>query len=693
MTATFAELGLSAKVLAAIEAAGYPSPTPIQAEAIPVAVTGRDVLGIAQTGTGKTASFVLPMITRLETGRARARMPRSLILAPTRELAAQCAQSFEKYGVNHKLSVALLIGGVSMDDQVQKLDRGADVLIATPGRMLDHFQRGRLMLMGVEILVIDEADRMLDMGFIPDIEKICKLLPPRRQTLFFSATMPPEITRLVSQFLKDPVRIEVAKPATVVATIKQRFAFCASAEDYDKREILRDLIKTLEVRNAIIFCNRKRDVAILHKSLIKHGFNAGALHGDMDQSSRTATLDKFRSGEIALLAASDVAARGLDIPDVSHVINFDVPWQPDDYVHRIGRTGRAGKEGFSATIVTPEDVKAMESIAKLIGEETKWIGDAPDAETLAEGRSRKRGRGRPEPSRGGAEQRGAGRGRPQRSEGRGRPERAERSERGESRGRPERRRSAAPVGEPAHDLPETIVPMPIVEQGPVDLHRAAPPDRGGRERPQRRQRGESERQPEAMTTRSSASPAPAGRDNESNDHPPRERGRNLPRRRREAGHSNEAEAVRAPGMRDAGMPEAGMRDASARADDRQQPHHDESRDPGGRGDRPARQGRNSTNPESARNPGRSDDRARPQARDETRRDASRREEPRRQQPRPEPRRDEPHRTEPHRDEPRERPAARGRERDRGDRGSQNQGGTPVGLGDHVPAFLRRPARA
>ena len=395
-TDSFAGLGLSAKVLAAIETAGYSNATPIQAQAIPVAVTGRDVLGIAQTGTGKTASFVLPMITRLESGRARARMPRSLILAPTRELAAQVAQSFEKYGINHKMTLALLIGGVSFEDQDRKLDRGVDVLIATPGRLLDHFQRGKLMLMGVEILVIDEADRMLDMGFIPDIEKICRLLPPRRQTLFFSATMPPEITRLVGQFLKDPVRIEVAKPATTAKTITQRFRFCPSGEDWAKREVLRKLIRELDVKNAIIFCNRKRDVAILLKSLLKHGFNAGALHGDMDQTSRMATLDAFRDGRITLLAASDVAARGLDIPDVSHIFNFDVPWQPDDYVHRIGRTGRAGKEGFSATLVTADDLKSVAAISKLIGEETKWIGDAPDADTIAEGMSRRgRGRGKP----------------------------------------------------------------------------------------------------------------------------------------------------------------------------------------------------------------------------------------------------------------------------------------------------------
>jgi superfamily II DNA/RNA helicase len=435
-TKTFAELGLSQKVQAAIAAAGYSNPTPIQAAAIPVAVTGRDVLGIAQTGTGKTASFVLPMITRLETGRARARMPRSLILAPTRELAAQCAQSFEKYGINHKLDVALLIGGVSMDDQVKKLDRGVDVLIATPGRLLDHFGRGRIMLMGVEILVIDEADRMLDMGFIPDIEKICNLLPPRRQTLFFSATMPPEITRLVSQFLRDPERIEVARPATTAKTITQSFRFCPDGEDWVKREMLRDMIRADNVKNAIIFCNRKRDVAILLKSLQKHGFNAGALHGDMDQKNRTETLDKFRSGEIAILAASDVAARGLDIPDVSHVFNFDLPWQSDDYVHRIGRTGRAGKEGIAQSIVTPDELKSLKDIEKMLGEDVVWIGEPPTEQDFEGAGKRRRGRG----GRGAAARPGAprdsgrserGRGEGGRSEGR--PPRANRGDRDQRR--------------------------------------------------------------------------------------------------------------------------------------------------------------------------------------------------------------------------------------------------------------------
>ncbi|MGI9403557.1 MAG: DEAD/DEAH box helicase, partial [Hyphomicrobium sp.] len=298
------------------------------------------------------------------------------------------------YGINHKLNLALLIGGVSFDDQYRKLDRGVDVLIATPGRLLDHFQRGKLMLMGVEILVIDEADRMLDMGFIPDIEKICKLLPPRRQTLFFSATMPLEITRLIDQFLKNPERVEVAPPATAAKTITQRFRFCASGEDWTKRKVLRELIGSQNVNNAIIFCNRKVEVAILHKSLVKHGFSAGALHGDMDQKSRMETLDKFRSGDLMLLAASDVAARGLDIPDVSHVFNFDLPWQSDDYVHRIGRTGRAGKEGFSASLVTTDELKSLKDIEKMLGAPAEWIGDPPTEQDYADAGKRRRRGGR-----------------------------------------------------------------------------------------------------------------------------------------------------------------------------------------------------------------------------------------------------------------------------------------------------------
>jgi superfamily II DNA/RNA helicase len=391
---SFSNLGLSPKVLSAVEAAGFETPTPIQSQAVPVAVTGRDVLGIAQTGTGKTASFVLPMLTRLERGRARARMPRSLILEPTRELAAQVAEHFEILGKNHKLTVALLIGGVSYEDQDRKLDRGADVVIATPGRLLDHFVRGKLLLNGIEILVVDEADRMLDMGFIPDVERICKLLPFTRQTLFFSATMPPEIQRLADKFLHTPERIEAAPQATAAATIVQRLKK-APDDPAGKREALRDLMREIEVKNAIIFCNRKKDVGIVHRSLRRHGFNVGELHGDMDQRQRTATLDAFRSGEIAFLAASDVAARGLDIPEVSHIFNYDVPIQPEDYVHRIGRTGRAGCEGFAAMLVTPKDYKALKAIETLLRHEIPWIDGAPsEAEVKEALESRPNGNGR-----------------------------------------------------------------------------------------------------------------------------------------------------------------------------------------------------------------------------------------------------------------------------------------------------------
>lgn len=372
----FSDLGLSEKVLTAIAAAGYSEPTPIQAEAIPHVLKRRDLIGIAQTGTGKTAAFTLPMLTLLEHGRARARMPRTLILEPTRELAAQVEENFTRYGTNHRLNVALVIGGVSFGDQDSKINRGVDVLIATPGRLLDHVERGKLLLSGIEILVIDEADRMLDMGFIPDIERICKLVPFTRQTLFFSATMPPEIKRLTENFLSNPVRVEVARPASAAATITQRMITCGS-EPPDKREALRQQIAVAEgLKNAIVFCNRKRDVAIVFRSLLKHGLNAGALHGDMDQSSRTATLDKFRAGEITVLIASDVAARGLDIPDVSHVFNYDVPHHAEDYVHRIGRTGRAGRSGHAVMLVTREDTKALAAIEHLIGSKIESSGEA-----------------------------------------------------------------------------------------------------------------------------------------------------------------------------------------------------------------------------------------------------------------------------------------------------------------------------
>jgi len=404
---TFSHLGLSPKVLSAVEAAGFDTPTPIQDQAIPIVVAGRDVLGIAQTGTGKTASFVLPMLTRLERGRARARMPRSLILEPTRELAAQVAEHFEILGKNHKLTVALLIGGVSYDDQDRKLDRGADVVIATPGRLLDHFERGKLLLNGIEILVVDEADRMLDMGFIPDIERICKLLPFTRQTLFFSATMPGEIKRLVDNFLHQPERIEIAPQTTAAATIVQRLKK-APDDPAGKREALRALMREIDVKNAIIFCNRKKDVGIVYRSLLRHGFNVGALHGDLDQHQRTATLDAFRNGSIAFLAASDVAARGLDIPDVSHIFNYDVPIHPEDYVHRIGRTGRAGREGFAATLVTPKDLKALKAIEKMLRHEIPWIDGATAPAERTEGNEASEARSNGRHRRGGRSRRNQG---------------------------------------------------------------------------------------------------------------------------------------------------------------------------------------------------------------------------------------------------------------------------------------------
>ncbi len=383
----FSDLALDARVLTAISEAGYETPTPIQAEAIPHALQGRDVLGIAQTGTGKTASFVLPMITLLGQGRARARMPRSLVLAPTRELAAQVAENFETYAKHTKLTKALLIGGVAFGEQDKLIDRGVDVLIATPGRLLDHFERGKLLLGGVQIMVVDEADRMLDMGFIPDIERIFKLTPFTRQTLFFSATMAPEIERITNTFLTNPAKIEVARQSTTSETIEQRLiSFTPSRKDRsftEKRAVLRALIRAEgeACTNAIIFCNRKMDVDVVSKSLKQHGFNASPIHGDLDQSVRTKTLDGFRDGSVHLLVASDVAARGLDIPAVSHVFNFDVPSHPEDYVHRIGRTGRAGRLGKAFTIATPHDGKYLAAVTALIKREIP-AGTVPEGVEL-----------------------------------------------------------------------------------------------------------------------------------------------------------------------------------------------------------------------------------------------------------------------------------------------------------------------
>jgi superfamily II DNA/RNA helicase len=459
----FTDLGLSADVLRAVADAGYESPTPIQQQAIPYVLMGRDVLGCAQTGTGKTAGFTLPMIEILASGRAKARMPRSLILEPTRELAAQVAENFDAYGKYSKLTKALLIGGVSYDDQERLLDRGVDVLIATPGRLLDHFERGRILLADVKILVIDEADRMLDMGFIPDVEKIVGLLPPLRQTLFFSATMAPDVRRLADKFLSNPKSVSVSAPASTGATIVQALAMVPS-DDWQKREALRRLLKSEPVKNALIFCNRKRDVDVLYKSLKKHGFNAGALHGDMDQATRTETLSAFKRGDITLLVCSDVAARGLDIDDMSHVFNFDVPIHAEDYVHRIGRTGRAGRTGHAFTLGTYDDGRFIADIERLIGKPIPRIAidgvEAPAAP--AEGETRP----------------GRGRG------GRRTQQRGGQQGRGDRRKRPDREAEAPAEREP--QLPAAEAPVERKPQRPAavaplprpDQRRETPPARG-----------------------------------------------------------------------------------------------------------------------------------------------------------------------------------------------------------------------
>src|SRR5829696_7064535 len=391
---SFESLGLSAPVLQAVADKGYTEPTPIQGKAFPLLLMGRRCLRLPPTGHGQTAFLLLPVVEFLSQGRAKSRMPRTLILEPTRELAAQVSENFEIYGKHHKLNMALLIGGVSFPDQERALERGADVLIATPGRLLDHVERGGILLNDVKILVIDEADRMLDMGFIPDVERIVGLLSPMRQTLFFSATMPPEIRRLADRFLSNPKEVSVSAPASAGINIVQGLVVVPEA---DKRDALRALIKSQDVKNAIVFCNRKRDVVTLHGSLKKHGINAGALHGDMSQPARMETLERFKQGEIQILVASDVAARGLDIVDMSHVFNFDVPFSPEDYVHRIGRTGRAGKTGHSFTLASPSEGDLVQAIEKLIGTTIPRIEvpglDLADFEA-SDGRRRGRGRGR-----------------------------------------------------------------------------------------------------------------------------------------------------------------------------------------------------------------------------------------------------------------------------------------------------------
>ena len=477
----FSDLNLDPKVLKAVAEAGYETPTPIQAGAIPPALEGRDVLGIAQTGTGKTASFVLPMITLLAKGRARARMPRSLVLCPTRELAAQVAENFDAYAKYVKLTKALLIGGVSFKEQDRLIDRGVDVLIATPGRLLDHFERGKLLLTGVQIMVVDEADRMLDMGFIPDIERIFSLTPFTRQTLFFSATMAPEIERITNTFLSAPARIEVARQATAAENIEQMVVrFRPSRKDRaasEKRRLLRALIDAEgeKCTNAIIFCNRKTDVDIVAKSLKKHGYDAAPIHGDLDQSQRTRTLEGFREGSLRFLVASDVAARGLDVPSVSHVFNFDVPGHAEDYVHRIGRTGRAGREGKAIMICEPRDEKNLDAIERLIGKEiprgeNPLAGGAEPPEEPAEAREeRKEEKPRRKRSRG-------GRGKPG-DEAKARPTGTAEEE------KPRKAEPAEAEQPPAAETPEPA-------EAPQEAAKDARPARGGRSGKGRKGKGD-----------------------------------------------------------------------------------------------------------------------------------------------------------------------------------------------------------
>ena len=467
----FAELGLSAPILRAVAEKGYLTPTPIQRQAIPWVLMGRDLLGCAQTGTGKTAGFTLPLLDILSGSRARARMPRSLILEPTRELALQVADNFLLYGKYLKLTHALIIGGESMSDQKDLLMRGVDVLIATPGRLIDMFERGGLLLTDTKVLVIDEADRMLDMGFIPDVERIVGLLPKTRQTMFFSATMAPEIRRLADAFLQNPKEITVSKPATVATTITEAMALVA---EHDKREALRRLIRSEDVQNALIFCNRKKDVDILYKSLTRHKFSVGAMHGDMAQPARFATMDKFKSGEIRLLCCSDVAARGIDIGGLSHVFNFDVPIHAEDYVHRIGRTGRAGREGRAFTLATPDERLAVEAIQKLTGHPIPRI-DIPGLDTVewAEGDGRKRrGRGAKAAAKAPAK--------------RAEPAAEEKRKPARRRSEPKAEAAPAPKAEVAPETrPETRISPARAEPvrpDPVPADRARPPrpERGGR---------------------------------------------------------------------------------------------------------------------------------------------------------------------------------------------------------------------
>jgi len=623
----FADLGLSDAILRAIEEMGYRHPTPIQAQAIPVVLAGRDVMGVAQTGTGKTAGFTLPMLDILTGSRARARMPRSLILEPTRELALQVAENFVQYGKYLKLTHALIIGGESMSDQKDILMKGVDVLIATPGRLIDMFDRGSILLSDAKLLVIDEADRMLDMGFIPDVERIVSLLPASRQTLFFSATMGPEIRRLADAFLREPKQITVSRPASVATTITEGLVLVA---ELDKREALRRLIRAHKVQNALIFCNRKVDVDILYKSLNRHRFSVGALHGDMAQSVRFQTLEKFKAGDLQLLVCSDVAARGIDIGGLSHVFNFDVPHHAEDYVHRIGRTGRAGLEGHAYTIAKPDDRLAIEAIEKLTGHAIPPIGiEGLDPVDWAEGDGRRR-------------------------RGRGAKKSAEPKRTADPK-------KAAPSDKPARDRPrrmrsEGAEALPVAETSLAEeLESAAAP---GLDMPKRapRRRSRSREAPELDT---------AARDVDSQDQTDRD------------AIAPDDPSVDEPSRDDIRSAEA--RHGEPRRDNR---GRDEPGRDAARRDQPRRDGAKRGEP-------RRDEPARKEARrDESRRDEPRRDEARRDEARrDEPRRDEPRRDEPRRDDPRRDDWNRDAQRRGRFRRDDDLGPPVLGFGDDIPAFM------
>lgn len=362
---TFSELELIDPLHRALADEAYTTPTPIQAQTIPAALEGRDVLGCAQTGTGKTAAFALPILNRLGTSgrRAEPNRPQALILAPTRELAIQIGASFATYGKHLKLRQSLVYGGVSQVNQVRSLDRGAHILVATPGRLLDLMNQGYIDLSRLEVFVLDEADRMLDMGFLPDLKKIIAALPQKRQSLFFSATMPPKIVELSQRLLTDPVSVNVTPKSTSVKRIQQQVLFVDRSE---KQEILRQLLALDDVERAIVFTRTKRGANVVAEKLLRAGITAVAIHGNKSQNARQRALESFRKQEVRVLVATDVAARGIDIDGITHVVNFDMPVEAESYVHRIGRTGRAGADGIALSFCTSEEYDELLAIEKLI---------------------------------------------------------------------------------------------------------------------------------------------------------------------------------------------------------------------------------------------------------------------------------------------------------------------------------------